>query len=133
MQRPRRRTLSRFVVTVLLAGLACCDAGCAAWLKDTSAADVWDSMTPNQETWDKLNPANLFYSLKPSQLDKLNRGPGMSSDVYYSVSDPISPEPAVALPSRAAAQIDEPLAANRWRGFVSQESHSASAISGPAP
>ena len=35
---------------------------------------------------------NFFYELQPHRLQRLNRGPGMSSDVYYSVADPIPPD-----------------------------------------
>jgi hypothetical protein len=32
---------------------------------------------------------NFFYELQPHRLHRLNRGPGMSTDAYYSVSDPL--------------------------------------------
>jgi hypothetical protein len=45
---------------------------------------------PTKETWEKLSPSNLFYSLQPSQLQRLNQGdPGMSTDAYFSVRDPL--------------------------------------------
>jgi hypothetical protein len=33
---------------------------------------------------------NMMYELQPHRLRRLNSGPGMSSDAYYSVADPIA-------------------------------------------
>jgi len=88
--------------------------GCAEWMKDFSPSDYW----PSQESWAKWSPSNIWYNLQPSQLDKLNRGPGMPSDVYYSISDPIQSQIDCAviqpaLPSdKQAVPIDEPAAKN---------------------
>ena len=32
---------------------------------------------------------NALYELQPHRLHRLNRGPGISSDAYYSVADPV--------------------------------------------
>jgi len=44
-------------------------------------------MLPNQETWEKWSPSNIWYRMQPNQLGRLNEGSGLPSDVYYSISD----------------------------------------------
>jgi hypothetical protein len=39
---------------------------------------------------------NMMYELQPHRLRRLNSGPGMSSDAYYSVQDPVGAESAAA-------------------------------------
>jgi hypothetical protein len=56
--------LRRFLAAALLAGLAGSGVGCQMF-------------------------ENMFYDLQPHRLRMLNRGPGMSSDAYYSVADPL--------------------------------------------
>ena len=36
---------------------------------------------------------NMAYELQPHRLRRLNRGPGMSPDAYFSVADPIADQP----------------------------------------
>ncbi len=36
-----------------------------------------------------FSPSNIWHNLQPHRLQRLNQGPGMSSDAYFSVSDPI--------------------------------------------
>jgi hypothetical protein len=91
------------ILSVILFG----SAGCAQWLSDFSPSDYW----PSKDTWEKLSPSNLLYDLQPSQLNKLNRGPGMPSDVYYSVSDPLIDPPPKHCPDGAA--IVEPVEATK--------------------
>jgi hypothetical protein len=87
MSGSRRITGSRRLPIVLAAASLVLLAGCTEWM-DTSPGDLWDSLTPSSETLKKMSPANMWHNLQPYRLQQLNRGPGMSSDVYYSVSDP---------------------------------------------
>ena len=41
---------------------------------------------------------NMMYELQPHRLRRLNSGPGMSSDAYYSVTDPIETSAPEAQP-----------------------------------
>lgn len=50
-------------------------------------------------------PAETLHDLKPHRLWRLNRGPGMSSEAYFSVSDP--------LPAAKRAESGEPSAESR--------------------
>jgi hypothetical protein len=84
MDVPRRIARSRvvfiFAAVAAFAGVS----GCS-----TLALEPSDLM-PSKETWEKLSPSNLWYDLQPTRLQRLNQGDeAMSSDVYYSVSDPI--------------------------------------------
>ncbi|MGE3316172.1 MAG: hypothetical protein AB7O26_13735 [Planctomycetaceae bacterium] len=36
-----------------------------------------------------FTPSNIWHNLQPHRLQRLNQGPGMSSDAYFSVTDPI--------------------------------------------
>ena len=47
---------------------------------------------------------NMMYELQPHRLRRLNSGPGMSNDAYYSVQDPVGAEstiPKAVLEARA--------------------------------
>ena len=90
MDVPRRIARSRIAGLIFAALFAGGLPGCSEWASNFSPSDMWDSMT-DKDNWEKLSPSNLFYRMQPSQLSRLNEGPGMSSDVYYSVSDSISP------------------------------------------
>jgi hypothetical protein len=75
----RWRFARRAVVAAILGTLS----GCSAWSGNTPA-DLWDKMTPSNDTWDKYSPANIWYNLQPTQLQKLNReDEGTPPDVYY--------------------------------------------------
>jgi hypothetical protein len=67
-----RRTASvrpRFAALVLFcASLGV--TGCTAAMKDYS-------------------PSNIWHNMQPHRLQRLNQGQGMSTDAYFSVSDPI--------------------------------------------
>jgi hypothetical protein len=76
----RSRVILSFVAVATLGGLS----GCSTFALEPS------DLLPSAETWAKLSPSNLWYDLQPSRLQRLNEGDtGMSSDVYYSVLDPI--------------------------------------------
>ena len=80
----RRIARSRVVLSLTAAATLGGLSGC-----NTFALEPSDLM-PSKETWEKLSPSNLWYDLQPSRLQRLNEGStGMSSDVYYSVLDPI--------------------------------------------
>jgi hypothetical protein len=74
MNQPHRLTRSRSVLAVCTAAMALTFCGCA-------------DMMPNDETWEKWSPSNIWYRMQPNQLGRLNEGNGISSDVYYSISD----------------------------------------------
>jgi hypothetical protein len=44
-------------------------------------------MLPSDETLEKWSPSNIWYRMRPDQLNRLNEGSGLPSDVYYSISD----------------------------------------------
>jgi hypothetical protein len=44
-------------------------------------------MLPSESTMEKWSPSNIWYRMQPNQLGRLNEGSGLSSDVYYSISD----------------------------------------------
>ena len=95
MDVPRRIARSRVVLITIAAAVFGGISGC-----NTFALEPSDFL-PSKETWEKMSPSNLWYDLQPSRLQRLNEGsPGMSSDVYYSVSDPLTP----AVDSAAAVQ-----------------------------
>lgn len=76
----RSRVLLSLVAAATLGGFS----GCSTFALEPS------DLLPSKETWEKLSPSNLWYDLQPSRLQRLNEGDtGMSSDVYYSVSDPL--------------------------------------------
>jgi hypothetical protein len=84
MDVPRRIARSRVVLSFVAATAMSSLCGCSTLALEPS--DFW----PSSETWEKLSPSNLWYNLQPSRLQRLNEGDtGMSSDVYYSVSDPL--------------------------------------------
>jgi hypothetical protein len=86
MDVPRRIARSRVFFKIIAAAGFGGISGCS-----TFALEPSDFM-PSKETWEKLSPSNLWYDLQPSRLQRLNEGStGMSSDVYYSVPDPIAP------------------------------------------
>jgi len=86
MDVPRRIARSRVVLKIIAAAVFGGISGC-----NTFALEPSDFL-PSKETWEKMSPSNLWYDLQPSRLNRLNEGsPGMSSDVYYSVSDPLTP------------------------------------------
>lgn len=67
-----RRTASgrpRFAALALLCA-AFAVTGCTAAMKDYS-------------------PSNIWHNMQPHRLQRLNQGAGMSTDAYFSVSDPI--------------------------------------------
>jgi hypothetical protein len=87
MDVPRRIARSRVVLALMAAAIFGGLAGC-----NTFALEPSDFL-PSKETWEKLSPSNLWYDLQPTRLQRLNEGdPQMSSDVYYSVSDPLPPD-----------------------------------------
>jgi hypothetical protein len=95
MDVPRRIARSRVVLSAIAAAVFGGISGCS-----TVALNPLEYL-PDKDTWEKLSPSNLWYDLQPSRLQRLNEGsPGMSSDVYYSVSDPLTP----AVDSAAAVQ-----------------------------
>jgi hypothetical protein len=82
----RRIARSRVILKIIAAAVFGGISGC-----NTFALEPSDFL-PSKDTWEKLSPSNLWYDLQPSRLQRLNEGsPGMSSDVYYSVSDPLTP------------------------------------------
>jgi hypothetical protein len=86
MDVPRRIARSRVVLITIAAAVFGGTSGC-----NTFALEPSDFL-PSKETWEKLSPSNLWYDLQPSRLQRLNEGStGMSSDVYYSISDPLTP------------------------------------------
>ena len=86
MDVPRRIARSRVVLKIIAATLFGGFSGCSTFALEPS------DLLPSKETWEKMSPSNLWYDLQPSRLNRLNEGsPGMSSDVYYSVSDPLTP------------------------------------------
>ena len=86
MDVPRRIARSRVVLITIAAAVFGGISGC-----NTFALEPSDFL-PSKETWEKMSPSNLWYDLQPSRLNRLNEGsPGMSSDAYYSVSDPLPP------------------------------------------
>ena len=84
----RSRVVFSFVAAATLGGLS----GCSTFALEPS------DLLPSADTWAKLSPTNWWYDLQPSRLQRLNEGStGMSSDVYYSVPDPLpSDAPATA-------------------------------------
>ncbi len=60
----------RFCLPVLLIAGTCMVPGC----------------TPAMQ---KFSPSNLWHGMQPHQLQKLNRGEGLATDAYFSVTDPI--------------------------------------------
>ena len=86
MDVPRRLVQSFFIPALLALTIVCGAAGCAAWTDDFSPSD----MLPSKETWDKLSPSNIWYNMSSNRLNRLNEGPGLSSDAYFSVPDPMS-------------------------------------------
>jgi hypothetical protein len=84
MDVPRRIARSRVVLSFFAAATLAGLSGCSTFALEPS------DLLPSKETWEKLSPSNLWYDLQPSRLQRLNEGDtGMSSDVYYSVSDPL--------------------------------------------
>jgi hypothetical protein len=84
MDVPRRIARSRVVLSSIAAAILGGFSGCSTFALEPS------DLLPSSETWAKLSPTNWWYDLQPSRLSRLNEGnPGMSSDVYYSVSDPL--------------------------------------------
>jgi hypothetical protein len=84
MDVPRRIARSRVILSLVAAAILVGLSGCSTFALEPS--DFW----PSSETWQKLAPSNLWYDLQPSRLQRLNEGDtGMSSDVYYSVLDPL--------------------------------------------
>jgi hypothetical protein len=59
--------------------------GCAAAVAVTFCGCA--DMLPNDETWEKWSPSNIWYRMQPNQLGRLNEGEGLSPDAYYSISD----------------------------------------------
>ena len=124
MDVPRRIERSRIILVSLAAIFSGVFAGCSQW--DLSPSDYW----PSKETWEKLSPSNIWYELTPSRLQRLNQGsPGMSSDVYYSVSDPIPPDPGTPDPNAPA--VIEPVPDSVQRSGPA-ENASAGAVAVPA-
>ena len=111
MDVPRRIARSRVVLSFLVAATF---SGCSTLALEPS------DLLPSAETWAKLSPSNLWYDLQPSRLSRLNEGDtGMSSDVYYSVLDPLpndSDQTAVVKPlpgdGNSAASNSAPAATN---------------------
>jgi hypothetical protein len=74
-------------------------------------------MLPSDETMEKWSPSNIWYRMQPNQLNRLNEGSGLPSDVYYSISD--YPERNAATGGGATSQtsviqpIDNPAAVER--------------------
>jgi hypothetical protein len=60
----------RWVLSGILIASACALTGCTPAMK-------------------QFSPSNLWHNMQPHRLQQLNRGPGLSSDAYFSVSDPI--------------------------------------------
>jgi len=75
-----------------------CARRCAYVLVLAAAAAPTIGCTPAMQ---KFSPSEIMHNLQPHRLQRLNRGPGMSSDAYFSVTDPIpgadDPTPAVNL------------------------------------
>jgi hypothetical protein len=63
-------------------------------------------MLPDEDTWQKWSPSNIWYRMQPDQLGRLNEGTGIQSDVYYSVSD--YPERNHPATSQSAAGATSP-------------------------
>lgn len=58
-----------------------------------------------------FSPGNIWHNLQPHRLQRLNQGTGMSSDAYFSVSDPIpgleqGNEPATAVQPASLERAD---------------------------
>jgi hypothetical protein len=83
----RRIARSRILLSSIAAAIVGGLSGCSTFALEPS------DFVPSAETWEKLSPTNWWYDLQPSRLQRLNENPsGMSSDVYYSVSDPLPPD-----------------------------------------
>ena len=84
MDVPRRIARSRVFFSLVSAAAFGGLSGCSTFALEPS------DLLPSKESWEKLSPSNLWYDLQPSRLQRLNEGStGMSSDVYYSVLDPL--------------------------------------------
>ena len=82
----RRIARSRVFLSSIAAAIFGGISGCSTF--DLDPGDY----LPSKETWEKMSPSNLWYDLQPSRLQRLNEeDTGMTSDVYYSVSDPLAP------------------------------------------
>ena len=96
----RRIARSRFIWCSIAAAAVGGFSGC-----NTFVLNPLDYL-PDKDTWEKLSPSNLWYDLTPSRLSRLNEGStGMSSDVYYSVPDPL---PADADSAAVVEPVDVP-------------------------
>ena len=88
----RSRSLLAASAAVLIATLS----GCA-------------DLLPSEETMQKWSPSNIWYRMSPDQLGRLNEGSGLSSDVYYAISDyperDSAPVPANQTSSDAATVV----------------------------
>jgi len=106
----RRIARSRIVLGSIAAAIFGGISGC-----NTFALDPSDYF-PSKETWEKLSPSNLWYDLQPSRLQRLNEeSTGMTSDVYYSVPDPLTSDPdsaAVVEPAEHADPRTDPRTAS---------------------
>ncbi len=97
MDVPRRIARSRVVLGSIAAAIFGGISGCSTFALEPS------DYLPSKETWEKLSPSNLWYDLQPSRLQRLNEeDTGMTSDVYYSVSDSLTPNPGSAAVQPAA-------------------------------
>lgn len=90
-------------------------AGCAAVMIIglSGCAD----MLPDEDTWQKWSPSNIWYRMQPDQLGRLNEGTGIPSDVYYSVSDyPERNQPPASQGPSGATSVVKPVDVNPTAG-----------------
>jgi hypothetical protein len=84
----RRIARSRVVLSSIAAAILAGVSGCSTFVLDPT------EYLPSKETWEKLSPSNLWYDLQPARLQRLNeQDSGMTTDAYFSVTDPLSPDP----------------------------------------